>query len=520
VGLIRKLRGWRAGLHRESTGRHPGQIMLLFAVAFVAIAGAVGMSADMGMWIVEQQHLQTAVDSAAIAGARYYVAYSGDANQLSIAQTQAQTILTAYGYPASAFTAPNSLSMTSPGTRLFRIQASRQRPTMLINLIGIRTLSATANSTANGEIKADIYVSLDVTASMSSTDITNMKTAVNTFITLLGLDPTDSNGPKVGIGRFVGERCSHTGSGYNNQSAQQNPTISTNYVSFLNYTATTGGWCDNNDNMPTLAAATNPASPPRDGNTSNPTTWNNYYPGSGTPTNGQLGQSTANAQSAVNNIMTGLNTGCTGASPTTPPAMNPYGNCDWLSGTSHTAALATANVELTSARARPAPFRKVLIMQTDGTVCTMQTAYTQLAPTSSTVRTYLAGANLPALTSSATRSENKAMALANYLKTTPSVFEGVEIFTILFWADDGSNSCWDNTVKDVGTSLAPNCGPDTTSLPAVSSRTHVDDYMIAMSSSLANTCDHYIPADKNNPSSLTNAYRNILKRIAVGKLVS
>ena len=78
-----------------------------------------------------------------------------------------------------------------------------------------------------------------------------------------------------------------------------------------------------------------------------------------------------------------------------PPSMRPYGECDLLSGTSHTAGLATANVELSSARARGTPYRKVLILQTDGTVCTMQTAYNQLPPSSSTVRTYLPDANLP-----------------------------------------------------------------------------------------------------------------------------
>jgi hypothetical protein len=358
---------------------------------------------------------------------------------------------------------------------------------------------------------------------MSATDITNMRSAVNTFVDLLGLDATDVNGPKVGIGRFLGERCAHVNPGsYGNLAAQQDATNAANFVSYLNYTATVGSWCDQNDNMPNLAGATNPTSPPRSGS-STPTIWNNYFPGAVTPVNGQLGQSAANAHSAVNNIEVGRDENCfdSGAPAwAAPPSMRPYGECDLLSGTSHTAGLATANVELSSARARAAPFRKVLILQTDGTACTMQTAYTQLAPAASTIRTYMATANLPTRTSSATRSENKAMALANYMKTTPSAFQGVEIFTIMFWADDGNNTCWDNSVRDTGTSLFPNCGPTTTTLPAVGSRSHVDDYMIVLSSSLPGTCDHYIPANKNSPGALTNAYRDILRRLAVGKLVS
>src|SRR3954454_6616442 len=134
-------RAWRSALSRELAGGHPGQLMVLFALSFIAILAGVGMSVDMGMWMVEKQHLQTAVDSAAVAGARYFVAYAGDANQLSIAQNQAQTFLTQYGYPASAFSGTgSSLTMSSPGTRQFRIQAVRRRPTMLVQFVGIRTL--------------------------------------------------------------------------------------------------------------------------------------------------------------------------------------------------------------------------------------------------------------------------------------------------------------------------------------------------------------------------------------------
>ena len=58
------------------------------------------------------------------------------------------------------------------------------------------------------------------------------------------------------------------------------------------------------------------------------------------------------------------------------------------------------------------------------------------------------------------------------------------------------------------------------SLPPVAQRSHVDDYMIALSSSASGTCDHYIPATKSGGTALTNAYRDILKKIAVGKIVS
>ena len=64
------------------------------------------------------------------------------------------------------------------------------------------------------------------------------------------------------------------------------------------------------------------------------------------------------------------------------------------------------------------------------------------------------------------------MDVAHYMKNTPDAFNGIEIFDILFWADDGNNSCWDISVFDTGTSLFPACGPDTSSLPPVAQRSH------------------------------------------------
>jgi hypothetical protein len=398
------------------------------------------------------------------------------------------------------------------------------RPLVALGLIALAVGLALAGlparpptvAAAPGAPRADVYLALDVTGSMSAADITALKTAVNTFIDELGLDPTDPSGPQIGIGRYLGERCARTPNpplnNYGNL-GRGDPTRATNYVSYHNYTATTNGWCDQNDEMPNLSADPNPASPPRSTTTSSPAPWNNYYPGAGTPSNGQFGQSTANAHGAVNNIDAGIDNNCSTFQWTAPPSLNPYGACDIISATSHTAGLATANLELTSSRARGTPIRKVLILQTDGTVCTTQTAYTQLTPAQSTIRTHLPTANLPPRTSSATRSENRAMALANYMKHTTSVAEGVEIYTILFWDDDGNNTCWDNSVFDVGTSLMPGCGPNNGALPDASARSHVDDYLIAISSSAPGTCDHYQVADKRNPASLTSAYLAILQRL-------
>ena len=51
-------------------------------------------------------------------------------------------------------------------------------------------------------------------------------------------------------------------------------------------------------------------------------------------------------------------------------------------------------------------------------------------------------------------------------------------------------------------------------------RSHVDNYLISMSSSAPGTCDHYVLASKSVGGSLSTAYIEILKKLAVGKIVS
>jgi hypothetical protein len=136
-----------------------------------------------------------------------------------------------------------------------------------------------------------------------------------------------------------------------------------------------------------------------------------------------------------------------------------------------------------------------MIVQTDGVVCTISTPFTP------------------------TQAQNRAIALANYAKTTPTVFSGMEVFVIMFWADDGNQSCGNEDTNDSLGSLYPNC-PNATTLAGAGPRTVTDTYLISVSSSTNNTCDHYFPWNKNNGTNLSAAYREILKRIAVGKLLT
>jgi hypothetical protein len=473
--------------------RQRGQVLVLFALGFTFLTAGVGMAADMGLWLVEWQRLRTAVDSASIAGARYLVAYSGDPSAMTVATGVAQTYLTQYGFPSGTL---SPLSFTNPATRQFRIQATRTRPTLLIRIIGINTLSAVADSRAIGELKADIYVAADVTASMSSTDMTNSKNAINAFIDMLGLDPANTEGPQVAIGRFIGERCMRKNQG-GYDTDRDDPDDSDYWYAYTNWKSTTNGWCDPTQ-RPDLTASFGTIGTDRPPNPTTPY-WSPFYPGAYTVA--QLGKSASTAHSAVN-VIEGdsaplVDDSCVSpewSSPTGSDPLLPYRKCD-RAGTSHVAGIATAMMELNSVRARGAPYRKVMIVQTDGVVCTISTPFTP------------------------TQAQNRAIALANYAKTTPTVFSGMEVFVIMFWADDGNQSCGNEETNDSLGSLYPNC-PNATTLAGAGPRTVTDTYLISVSSSTNNTCDHYFPWNKNNGTNLSAAYREILKRIAVGKLLT
>jgi hypothetical protein len=345
---------------------------------------------------------------------------------------------------------------------------------------------------------------------------------------MLGLDPADSEGPQIAIGRFVGERCMRKNawniSGSYWDTARGNPTNSTKWYNYNYWQETTNGWCDltqpppfysggtfsvptwtvGSDAPPTpLAASPNPCAGGDQG------WWSPYYPAACTLY--QLGANTSAAHTAVNNLRTGARlSGCDSTpgpgSPSSSSRRNPYrggtsassSDCD-AAGTSHTAGLATAARELNSSRTRYAQgqltFRRVVILETDGVVCNISVPFNTI------------------------QARQRALALAQQMKNMPDAFQGIEIFTIMFWNNDGgSQTCPNGDVDDNLGSLYPNC-PNATSLTAAGPRSIYDDYLIQISSSRPNTCDHYFPFNKTNGSQLHTVYREILKRLAVGKLM-
>jgi hypothetical protein len=361
----------------------------------------------------------------------------------------------------------------------------------------------------------------------------------------LGLT-VDPDGPQVGVGQFVGERCTRTlpmaapGSVLWNAPLRNangtggaNANVNDNWYWIGNWTAGPSAWCDVN-NGPVLYSGGNYAlpafgtAPPNHPLNNYPIP---YYPGARTlqtltqnagavnTAAGTIGDSNRPGSPSFGITATAWrpsifcgpepfprpgSTGCNA----NQNAIDPYWGADTIAATSHTAGLVTAAVELNSNRTRfvqgQQQFRRVLILQTDGTVCTSEVPFT------------------------AAQSEARAQQVAAQMRNNPTPFLGIEIFTIMMYTNDGVETCPNNQVNDHNppNTLFPNCGPATTALPPANQRTAKDNHMINLSSSgrdnlgNVNNCTHYIPANRTDPNSLTNAYREILKRLAVGKLMT
>ena len=79
--------------HRETA---PGQVLVIFALALVAIVAMVGLVIDGGATFVQRRDQQNVADQAAMAGAYAYV--SASPNQSQAALAAARNIAAANGY--------------------------------------------------------------------------------------------------------------------------------------------------------------------------------------------------------------------------------------------------------------------------------------------------------------------------------------------------------------------------------------------------------------------------------------
>ena len=117
-----------------------GQIAVIYAIAMVALLGAVGMCTDVGVIYINWHHMQKAVDAAALAGANYLPEDSATA--VSTAETYGQD----NGLLASEMATPTVSISSSLST--ITVTASRRVPYYFARVLGLTNQLVTFSATA------------------------------------------------------------------------------------------------------------------------------------------------------------------------------------------------------------------------------------------------------------------------------------------------------------------------------------------------------------------------------------
>lgn len=116
----------------------PAQVLVMFSIALSALLGAMALSTDVAALYFNWQTLQSAADSAVVAGANY------------LPSNPAQAISTANSYAGSnRIAAPEILSTTvSSDNRSLNIQLQRKVPYTFALLLGLVSGTVSAQATA------------------------------------------------------------------------------------------------------------------------------------------------------------------------------------------------------------------------------------------------------------------------------------------------------------------------------------------------------------------------------------
>jgi hypothetical protein len=143
----------------HNTGRHSGQIVVLFALALVAIVAMVGLVIDGGTAFAQQRVAQNGADGTATAGALVIAEKLGGASRTgaqvksaidAVAASNGLGSVTAeytddFGDPIGQAVDPNGA--IPDGARGVRVQGSRTVDTTFARVIGVSQLKPTAEAT-------------------------------------------------------------------------------------------------------------------------------------------------------------------------------------------------------------------------------------------------------------------------------------------------------------------------------------------------------------------------------------
>lgn len=162
---------------QNDTERQQGQSIVLIALMMVAIIAFVGIAIDVGFIFVRGSQLQSAIDSAALAGVVELSGWSppGNTTLEANALTRSAQFLNANNMPVSVTNSINAagnidVSNTPLGATEYAITATWPVETFFLKVIGFREpINLTRSATAAIFSLADIYVSRRVEDGVLST---------------------------------------------------------------------------------------------------------------------------------------------------------------------------------------------------------------------------------------------------------------------------------------------------------------------------------------------------------------
>ena len=524
-------------LRERLRSRQAGQILVLFAVFVIVLMVLAGSAYDYASIVVDDARLQNAVDAAALAGADSLTQNELQAppTQVAWAEATTQAYLSQDGVTSSnasiAITpipyAPGALTPTPVATMYtgISVAVSRNHPTAFWPLVGINsvTLHDAGQAQANNTMM-DIMLSMDTTGSLVSTgDLSDyvsgqtgyhtLENAISSFVQQIAPTASEPLGPKVGIARYAGIKCTWT-------DANHNGYMDYNYPGPSEY----GAPCHDDETV--LTALTNSASlldqiasGPQSGCPANaaeacPIQHHPYILTSNVRTNG----------CAAGNMCSQMYNGNPGPyytgtkEPNAICAVNPGDSLCTETPSSGTVGFAWSTANGGRNGSGNAQARRILVIMTDG--------QDEAWPTSGVVPGNADGYFPESVCCSTNPGsyDYNFIQLANHLKAAnpagANTGPGVEIYVVGYFCTNNPSTYQSGSYPPLSfcesaqAYQSPHQCPGP--MPQASQLSPVDQLLINVSSSSAGTCDHYIPLSKTE--SLPTVFSRLAGTISRGKL--
>jgi len=517
--------------------RESAQIMVLFVVFIMVLLVLAGSAYDYASIVVDDAKLQNAVDASALAGADALTS-----NQTLPASTQvALAIATTNSYLSdNQVTSSNSTIAVTPvpwvpgaGTPTpvatvytgISVNVTRNHPTAFWPLVGVPQVTLHNAGAAQGASNMmDIMLAMDTTGSLVLTgDLTDtgmgktgttLSSAITNFVQQLNPTSTDPLGPKIGIARYAGIKCSWKDLNsdgnidvYGDNSQPNEYTKTQTGTSCTDDVTVLSNLTQNQTNLVNIASGTSGSCP-----SGVPTTeacplqhhpyilgTEVYHNGGSTQTNSYFPYFTGTKEPNAICALMPADSNCAEV----PSAVSTNGFA-WSTANGGRNGSGTAQAH------------RVLVIMTDGQDEAWPT--TGVAPN----QTDYAFPESPA-----SQYDSMFTSLATNLKANNpdgNGGPGVEIYVVGYFCTDGgsyqsgtyppNNFCESQIAYTSAPRACP--GPPGASAPSSSQLSPIDQLLIQVSSSSPGTCDHYIPLSKTE--SLPTVFSQLAGTISRGRL--